>query len=164
MYVSIQDDIETINDNIEKGDQMLRSIEILEGQQSKLSGTKEMKDLLFQEITNLEKQIEELREERVLIIENSNLPEGLSIDDGNIVFNGFPFDETVSSYTEAQIVLIELMIKISNSELINIGDWSVYDSENKAKILKMAQEGNRLIVGQLVTDSDEVEMEVQINN
>jgi len=155
-------EIEEMDKTIEKGDTMLRNIEALEVQVSKQEDNKAKAKELAEKIFKIESQIEELRKEKTLIIQNSSLPDELEVDGDTIVFKGMPFDETVSSYTEAQIILLELMMKISGSELINIGDWSIYDSESKKKILDMAEKNNMLMVGQMVTDDETVDMEVII--
>lgn len=110
----------------------------------------------------LDKELEELREEKKILLSKSKLPAGLEINESEISFNGLPFDETVASHTEAQLAMIELMLSISDSPLVNIGDWSLYDQDSQSKIVKMAKDGKHLFIGQRVTEDPDVELEILI--
>lgn len=150
-------------ENIRKGDEMLTRIRILEEKQSMSSSAEKQKKEITKEVFQLETDIQKCRDRKKEILANSSLPAGLEIEEDKLIFNGMPFDTTVVSHTEAQIAMIDLMMKISESELVNIGDWSLYDAESKKEIIAMAEKNERLLVGQMVTDDEEVDMEIIIN-
>lgn len=112
-------------------------------------------------VTELTDQINKLREERITIISRSNLPEGMSIDDEyNIYVNGILFHDASISETTARMYIIKLLLKISGGSFIDIGDWSLYDKENKSLIVQLAKENNCLLMGQYVNNDEEVTIKV----
>jgi len=160
MVQKIKARLEFINTNLLKGNELMTLIRLAEEKLINYNAAKEKNGTLVQELFNLESKIESLREEKKKLLASSQLPAGLSFDDDNVSFNGLPFDETVSSQTETQMAMIDLMLQLSNSELINIGDWSLYDHENKQKLIKIANEQQRIIIGQYVTDDTEIDVKV----
>jgi len=125
---------------------------------------KEQRDLALQvlerlntEVAIIQKAMDEAKATRMDIIANSPLPAGLSFDEETITLNGFIFDGSSVSDTEARLAIMELLCSISTSDFVNIGDWSLYDKDSRAKILEVAKKSNRLIFGQMVTDDENVQ-------
>lgn len=117
---------------------------------------------LMSELTEIEEKIKLARQRKQEIFKKSNLPAGLEIEEEEIVFEGFPFDESSVSETKANIAMIKLMSNVSKSQLVNIGDWSKYDDDSKAEIYEYAKKDNRILIGQLVTEDEEVDMVIEI--
>ena len=107
-------------------------------------------------ITDLEASITKTKEARQEIIRNSPLPGGLAFDEDTISLNGFEFNETTLSETEARIALLDLLCSISTADFITIGDWSLYDAASRKKILEIAKKKNRMVFGQMVTEDNEI--------
>ena len=109
------------------------------------------------EITKISDRIEKLREERANIIQSSNFPSGMTIDDEyNIFIDGILFNESSISETMARTYIIKMLLKIAGGSFIDIGDWSLYDATYRKTIVDLAKENNCLLMGQYVTDQDEV--------
>jgi predicted ATP-dependent endonuclease of OLD family len=118
---------------------------------------------LFENIVSKNNEMEKLKKERQTILSSNKLPAGLELNDNeNLTFDGFPFHETSVSETKANIAMLKLMTAVSNSELLNIGDWSKYDSESKKEIIEFAKKENRILIGQQVTENENVELFVII--
>jgi hypothetical protein len=60
------------------------------------------------------------------------------------------------------IAIIELLCKLNTSGFINIGDWSVYGTEAKKKILTFAKKNNMIFMGQEVSEQSEVSLKTII--
>ena len=132
-------------------DQMMASLE---------DKKKELKKV-NKEVADLTRQIEELRQERIGIISSSNLPEGMTIDEEyNFYVNGVLFHDASISETMARLYIILLLLHISGGTFIDIGDWSLYDESNKTRISKLAKKFNCLMMGQYVTNDDDVSVKV----
>ena len=114
------------------------------------------------QVKKLNDQIDALKKKRLDIIAKSSLPGGLSFDEETISLNGFEFTDTSLSETEARISIVELLCGISTADFVSIGDWSLYDSESKKKILEIAKKHNRMVIGQLVTDNADVDCQTVI--
>ena len=150
---------------LEERKKQLSNVEFIK---QKAEGTKkyeEARGKLMKQVAELDDEIERLRAEKAHIIANSELPAGLEIDDDYYVtLDGFKFHETVVSDTQARIAILALLDAISTADFIDIGDWSLYDSISREKIREIFKGQDRLIIGQLVTEDDEVKAEVVIED
>ena len=96
------------------------------------------------------------------IFSNSSLPAGLEINEDEILLNGQPLDSTVSGETETKIAIIELLLQITTSKFINVGNWSLYSDNAKEHIKKLAKKYNRQMMGQEITSDDKVSLKTII--
>ena len=154
--------LDNLQQTIEERTLTITGIEVMAETVEKIKTTKASADEKFKEIQKLDNEIEELKAERAKIISESDLPAGLEFDEETITFDGFPFHETSVSETKANIAMINLMMNVSKSELINIGDWSKYDTDSRKEIMDLAKKENRMLLGQKVTEDKEVEMIVEM--
>lgn len=114
-------------------------------------------DNLKKDIQVLSDKIEALRKERSTIIQASSFPEGMSIDDEyNVFINDILMNESSISETMARVYIIKMLLIIAGGGFIDIGDWSLYDKDNRKLIIELAAKHKCLLMGQYVTDEDEV--------
>lgn len=151
-----------LDERIKIGDQKILDARTYDGKQTQRSAALESAGKLETQIAELTTKIEQAREQRMDIIKNSPLPAGLSFDEETITLNGFVFNESVVSETEARLAIMELICSTTTSDFVVIGDWSLYDTESRKKILDMAKKSNRMVFGQLVTDDDDVQCQTII--
>lgn len=149
-------ELQSLEERLSRADTIMSRINLLENTQKQLDPKRsELRDLREKE-ESLTKTIEGYKERKQQIISKAPELKGIDIDEEyNIRFNDIPFDETSMSETEGRLFVMSLMIHTSKSDFVNIGDWSLYDSDSKKQIEKIAKD--RIVIGQMVTEDTEVE-------
>ena len=148
--------------SIQRGVEKKANLEAIERKQNPDNRILEERDKKFIKLTEINKQIESNKEELKQIFSNSSLPAGLEINEDDILLNGLPLDATVSGETETKIAIIELLLQITTSNFINVGNWSLYSIDAKKKILSLAKKYNRQMIGQEITSDNEVSLKTII--
>ena len=148
--------------SIQRGVEKKANLEAIERKQNPDNSILEERDKKFIKLTEINKQIESNKEELKQIFSNSSLPAGLEINEDDILLNGLPLDATVSGETETKIAIIELLLQITTSNFINVGNWSLYSIDAKKKILSLAKKYNRQMIGQEITSDNEVSLKTII--
>ena len=153
--------IAELSQTIERGRTKKIYIESLE-KKSEPTELITQRDKKFNEVFEIEKQITDNKNEIKAIYSASNLPSGLSIDEETIYLDGMLMDETVTSNTQSRISIVELLCNLSTCEFVHIGDLSLYDTENKKKLIELAKKHNRIMLGSLVSDDVKVTLQTII--
>lgn len=103
-------------------------------------------------LQKLEAELNIVKEKIKAIYKNSKLPAGLEIEEDSFSLNGFVFDETTNSESEAWMAVIELMCQITDCPLLVIGAWETFDKNKKNKIIELSQKSNKFVIGTQVVD------------
>jgi len=91
---------------------------------------------------------------RVEMIENANMPiPGLGLEDGEVTYNGTPFDQ-ISSAEQLKVSVAMGLAMNPKLKVILIRDGSLLDSESMATIGRMADESGAQIWIETVSDGD----------
>ena len=159
--IDINTHIRELGERIDNGNKLVWNITTAKESQAKKEPLENRVKELHASIENITTKIGDIKEERAeLLAENLAIP-GLEFDeDFNIRLNGFMFDENSVSETEAKIAIVQLLSAINTADFIDIGDWSLYDKESRAKLLKIVEKGDQILIGQQVTEDEEVSMQV----
>lgn len=155
-YDKNHEELTSLNERITRADTIMSRINLLENTKKQLDPKRaELRELREKE-EGLTKTIEGYKERKQQIISKAPELKGIDIDEEyNIRFNDIPFDETSMSETEGRLFVMGLMVHTSKSDFVNIGDWSLYDSDSREEIEKIAKD--RIVIGQMVTEDTEVE-------
>jgi len=155
LYTSEQ--LTALDDKITRGNNKLTEIATL-SKRTDNTAIKTRRDEVFTKINDINKQIEDNKNEIKEIFTNSSLPAGIEIDEETIMLNGFELSENNNSNTEIRMAVIELLCKLNTSGYCNIGDWSLYGPEARKKILTFAKKNNMMFLGQLVSSDTETKL------
>ncbi len=110
----------------------------------------------------LEGLVSNTRESLSQLIKSANLPQGLSIVDGDVYLNDMPFQFDSISDSEARIMITELLCIINTSKFVDIGDITIFDSENFQKIIDIAKKHDCMLIAQKVTDDVNMKIEYDV--
>jgi hypothetical protein len=157
-------ELDLINKNIEETklfrDKALESI-----------NKKKNYDLSFNEIQKqyaeqekLSKEINDMREEKKMLLKNSKLPAGLSIDDDEFSWNGFKFSDSQISKSSAMLVIAEILCNIVEAKIVYIGEKALFDKERFTKLVKMAEKYGKIpVLEQVVDEQTEIKVITEIS-
>jgi ABC-type dipeptide/oligopeptide/nickel transport system ATPase component len=159
--LDIDEHIKTLGMRIDNGNKLIWNITTAKESQEKKAPLENRIKELQDSVENINIKINDIKEERAKLLADNLVIPGLEFDeDFNIRLNGFMFDENSVSETEAKIAIVELLSAINTADFIDIGDWSLYDKESRSKLLKIIDKRNQILIGQMVTEDQEVAMEV----
>jgi hypothetical protein len=156
------DKVKEQEDRIQRGVEKKAQLDAIERKQTPDNSNLSERDKKATEWTEINQQIEKNKTEIKQIFSNSSLPAGLEINEDEILLNGQPLDSTVSGETETKIAIIELLLQITTSKFINVGNWSLYSDSAKEHIKALAKKYNRQMMGQEITSDDDVSLKTII--
>ena len=118
----------------------------------------------YEVVAELNKKIEEYREEKASIIANSNLPAGLSIDGDNFTWNGFTFSDAQISKSSALLVIAEILCNVVQAKIVYIGEKALFDKGRYEQLVEMANKYGKIpVLEQVVSEQDDIKVITEIN-
>lgn len=148
-------EIKELNERITKGEGVVKDIAIWENNMQSYESYKKTLEDYNKKSAVINKEMGELAEEKNKLYKETNLPAGIVISEEDFTMQGFEFSEQQLSFSEVALVLIDLLFKISDCNLITMGNAAEFGTKRLMELAKMARKNNRTIVlTRVVDDSD----------
>lgn len=166
-YIDSFDKIDTISlkERIEKGQAVLDKITSVKAKVEVNTTSKTKLDTYIIERDKLQKEIDELKEEKKNIYSSSALPKGLSIEDDGFTIEGFNLSDTQLSFSKVGLIFAEIMMNIMNSNLLVMGNAGEYGTKRLNELCALAKKYNKtVLLTRVVDDLKDIRVVGCINN
>ena len=143
-------------EDLNRGKEFLSSLEVTK--QKSISYESKFTELqqANTEKDQLEKQIEELKKRRNVLLSQSSLPAGIQTDGENITLDGFDFTSEQVSLSEAMLTIAEIMAQLFDGKIIAMGPIAEFGKKNRARLFELAKKYQKFVVLTKVTEDQNV--------
>ena len=160
VYIDTEKEIDT--DGIEEELRNVYSFNELVEANFRAKAIREKEKNWLQEISETEKRMQQIKDEKVKMIEAANLPvKGLTIDDAGLYLDGLPFRSNQINTARRIIAGLEIQLAMMGEVRVAAFDGSLLDNKSMAEVIKWAAEKDvELFIEEVAKSSDKLEIKI----
>ena len=160
VYIDTEKEIDT--DGIEEELRNVYSFNELVEANFRAKAIREKEKTWLQEISETEKRMQQIKDEKVKMIEAANLPvKGLTIDDAGLYLDGLPFRSNQINTARRIIAGLEIQLAMMGEVRVAAFDGSLLDNKSMAEVIKWAAEKDvELFIEEVAKSSDKLEIKI----
>jgi hypothetical protein len=154
-------DIESIAERLEKAQEQLRKFDAFEREQEAYDKWVKEGKKARKKADEADKKVKAIEKEKQDMIANAKMPDGFSIDENGLTYNGFPLNENQISTSAKYVAALKLGSMVLGEVRTLHFDASSLDNNNLKKVQGWAKENDlQLLIERPDFDGGEIKYEI----